>query len=70
MWYRYCRKICGNFNIIKFNKYFTPKLRKYINFVNYAKKRLGKLNKDTRKYIMKIPSIFFKKKKLRILSTT
>lgn len=61
-WYKHCRKICENFNIVKFNSFFTPKLKKYIHFVNFAKSKLNKLERDTRRYIMKIPTNILKAK--------
>lgn len=50
-WFKRCSFICNKFNIVKFDPFYVPHIKKYINFIKYAKTKMFKINREMKMYM-------------------
>lgn len=48
-WLVYCKPICENFNVAKFNKYFVGEYATFLNFIEYSKKKIKEIEIERNK---------------------
>ena len=48
-WFESCEKVCKKFDLMKYDKFFAPKLKKYSQYTEYIKKNLDEKDADQKK---------------------
>ena len=38
--------MCEKFSVVKFDSFYVPHIKKYINFIKYANTKMFKINRD------------------------
>lgn len=56
-WYEKCSFMCEKFNAVKFDSFYVPHLKGYINFIKYTNVKMFKIDKDMKMYMRIRPKI-------------
>ena len=45
-WFEYCGKVCHNFNMVEFNKFFQPNLDEFAKYETFLKENIARLDNE------------------------